>query len=78
LSFENERRRRINTIMELIEKSGQSGIVPQLLYQKIAPEVTKERLFIYLDELQWAGLICKGSDGKIRSFAKVHVVKRKG
>ena len=61
--------------MELIEKSGRQGIVPQLLYQRIAPEVTKERLFIYLDELQWAGLIAKGSDGKIRTYVKAKIVK---
>lgn len=66
MSFESERKRRINTILEVLRKAGKDGVVPQLLYQKIATEVTKERLFLYLDELQWAGLIAKGRDGKVR------------
>lgn len=45
MSFENERRRRIQAIMEILEKAGKEGVVPQLLYKRVAPEITKERLF---------------------------------
>ena len=67
MSFENERAQRMQKILELLE-ANPSGLTPQTIARAtgVLQEVTRDRLFKYLDDLEWCGRIVKLKDGRVR------------
>ena len=64
MSFENHRLERIQRIIELLQANPQ-GLKPEVIAKetKILREVTKQRFFLYLQELQWSGEVVILRDG---------------
>ena len=60
------RARRIRKIIELLELNPH-GLRPDTIAKEtqILLEITKERFYQYIDELEWSGLIIKKRDGRI-------------
>lgn len=67
MSFENERKRRMTRILELLACNPE-GLSVQAIAKdcNIIQEITKERLMLYIDELEWSGTIIKRRDGRIK------------
>jgi predicted transcriptional regulator len=67
MSFENERKRRMTRILELLANNPE-GLSLQSIAQatNTLTEITKERLILYIEELEWAGTIVKKRDGRIK------------
>jgi len=67
VSFENRRLDRITRILELLQANPQ-GILPQTIAKDTAVlrEITKDRLMMYLRELQWDGTIVMLRNGKVK------------
>jgi hypothetical protein len=67
MTFENRRCDRMQRILELLQNNP-DGLQPQTIAKdsNILMEITKERLFMYLRELQWAGKIVMLKDGRVK------------
>ncbi len=71
MSWENERRTRIVKLLEILranrdENGKTTWVQSQLIYREM-PEITKNRFFLYLDELEWAGLLVHNrKEGKVK------------
>jgi len=67
MTFENRRGDRMQKIIELLEKNP-DGLRPETIAKEtnVLMEITKDRLFKYIDELQWAGKIVKLRDGRVK------------
>lgn len=67
LSFENERKRRMSRILELLANNPEGLSIQTIAHETAAlTEITKERLFLYIEELEWAGTVIKKRDGRIK------------
>lgn len=67
MTFENRRGDRMRRILELLQNNPE-GLKPELIAKEtdVLMEITKERLFMYLRELQWAGKIVMLRDGRVK------------
>jgi len=67
ISFENERRRRMTRILELLRANPQGLDLRTIAKETdVLLEITKNRLELYLQELIWCGKVVRGQDGKYR------------
>lgn len=66
-AWENERKRRMDRIIDLLEKNPEGLQLQTILREtKMVTEITRERIKTYLDDLEYSGIIMKKRDGRIK------------